>query len=50
MRRSKMVPGQPDISLRNKLLQRCLPNRRVDGALNFDLGKGINQFLTRGEL
>ena len=41
-----MAPGQPDISLRNKLLQRRLPNRRVDGALNFDLGKGI----TRSEL
>ncbi len=49
MRRSKMAPGQPDISLRNKL-QRRLPNRRVDGALNFDLGNGINPFLTRSEL
>ncbi len=49
MRRNKMAPGQPDISPRNKLQQRPA-NRRVDGALNFDLGNPINPFLTRSGL
>ena len=44
-----MAPGQPDISPRNKL-QRRLANRRVDRALNFDLGNAINPFPTRSEL